>query len=64
VVPINYISLTELQDTVVGLDAEKAAKIVRYREKHGKFKSVEEVVNSSAKGKSELEPLLQSVLFF
>ena len=53
-VNINSASAKELQK-VDGIGAKTAAKIVAYREKHGAFKSVDELLKIKGFGKKKLE---------
>lgn len=54
-VNINVASAAEIQDKLVGIGAKKAQAIVEYREKHGKFLSVEQLTEVSGIGKATLE---------
>lgn len=54
-VNINEASAAEIQDKLVGIGAKKAQAIVEYREKHGKFLSVEQLTEVSGIGKATLE---------
>ena len=56
VVDINTANQEELQ-TLKGIGAKKAADIIAYREAHGGFKSVEELLNVKGVGKATLEKL-------
>jgi len=53
-VNINTASAKELQK-VDGIGTKTAAKIVAYREEHGAFKSVEELLKIKGFGKKKLE---------
>jgi len=53
-VDINSASVKELQK-VDGIGAKTAAKIVAYREEHGAFKSVDELLKIKGFGKKKLE---------
>ena len=44
-VNINTADATLLADSIKGVGPDKAAAIVSYREKHGPFKSVDDLVN-------------------
>lgn len=55
VVNINTASAAEIQDKLVGIGAKKAQAIVEYREKHGKFLSIEQITEVSGIGKATLE---------
>lgn len=55
VVNINTATAAEIQDKLVGIGAKKAQAIVEYREKHGKFLSVEQITEVSGIGKATLE---------
>lgn len=54
-VNINTASAAEIQDKLVGIGAKKAQAIIEYREKHGKFMSVEQLTEVSGIGKATLE---------
>jgi hypothetical protein len=56
VVDINTANIAELQQ-LRGIGAKKAADIIAYREKHGEFKSVDELINVKGIGKVTLENL-------
>ncbi|MDQ7000333.1 MAG: helix-hairpin-helix domain-containing protein [Mariprofundus sp.] len=53
-VNINSATAKELQK-VDGIGAKTAARIVVYREKHGPFKSVDELLNVKGIGKKKLD---------
>ena len=53
---INTANIAELQQ-LKGIGAKKAADIIAYREKHGEFKSVDELINVKGIGKVTLESL-------
>lgn len=52
---INTATAAEIQDKLVGIGAKKAQAIVEYREKHGKFLSVEQLTEVSGIGKATLD---------
>lgn len=52
---INTASAAEIQDKLVGIGAKKAQAIVDYREKNGKFISVEQLTEVSGIGKATLD---------
>lgn len=54
-VNINSATAAEIQDKLVGIGAKKAQAIVDYREKHGKFISVEQLTEVSGIGKATLD---------
>lgn len=54
-VNINTASAAEIQDKLVGIGAKKAQAIIDYREKNGKFMSVEQLTEVSGIGKATLE---------
>lgn len=54
-VNINLATAAEIQDKLVGIGAKKAQAVVEYREKHGKFVSVEQLTEVSGIGKATLE---------
>lgn len=53
-VNVNSASQTELE-TISGVGPSLAAKIINYREKNGKFKSIEELKNVSGIGEAKFE---------
>ncbi len=54
-VSLNQASATELQDKLNGIGEKKAQAIVEYREKNGKFKSIDELKNVKGIGDKLLE---------
>lgn len=54
-VNINAATAAEIQDKLVGIGAKKAQAIVEYREKHGKFISIEQLTEVSGIGKATLD---------
>lgn len=52
---INTATAAEIQDKLVGIGAKKAQAIVEYREKHGKFLSIEQLTEVSGIGKATLD---------
>lgn len=54
-VNLNTATAAEIQDKLVGIGAKKAQAIVEYREKHGKFISIEQVTEVSGIGKATLD---------
>lgn len=52
---INTASAAEIQDKLVGVGAKKAQAIVEYREKYGKFLTLEQITEVSGIGKATLE---------
>ena len=60
VVDINAANQEELQ-TLKGIGAKKAADIIAYREAHGGFKDVEELLNVKGVGKATLEKLRSEI---
>ena len=61
VVDINAANQEELQ-TLKGIGAKKAADIIAYREAHGGFKDVEELLNVKGVGKATLEKLRSEIV--
>lgn len=59
-VNINTASSSELQ-TINGIGASKAQKIISYRETNGRFKSVEDLLNVSGIGEKTLESIRDSI---
>lgn len=59
-VNINSADITQLQ-TLSGIGASKAQKIVAYREQHGPFKSIDDLANVSGIGEKTLESLRESI---
>ncbi|WP_373777998.1 ComEA family DNA-binding protein [Glaesserella sp.] len=55
VVNINSATAAEIQDKLVGIGAKKAQALIEYREKHGKFISVEQLTEVSGIGKATLD---------
>lgn len=60
-VNINTANVEELQQ-LKGIGAKKAAEIVAYREAHGEFKNVDELINVKGIGKATLEKLRQELV--
>ena len=60
-VNINTASQTELE-TLNGIGPSLAAKIIEYRAKNGKFKSVDDLQNVSGIGESKFESIKKSVV--
>lgn len=54
-VNINLASAAEIQDKLIGIGAKKAQAIVDYREKNGKFISLEQLTEVSGIGKATLD---------
>ncbi|MDH2924570.1 competence protein ComEA [Nicoletella semolina] len=54
-VNINLASAAEIQDKLIGIGAKKAQAIVEYREKYGKFQSLEQLTEVSGIGKATLQ---------
>lgn len=54
-VNINTATAAEIQDKLVGIGAKKAQAIVDYREKNGKFVSIEQLTEVSGIGKATLD---------
>lgn len=54
-VNLNTASEEQLMDELINIGPSKAAEIVRYREKYGPFKSVDELVGVRGIGMSTLE---------
>lgn len=52
---LNTASAAEIQDKLVGIGAKKAQAIVEYREKNGRFISLEQLTEVSGIGKSTLD---------
>lgn len=57
---INTANETEL-DSLPGIGPAKAVEIIKYREKNGKFKSVEEIKNIKGIGEASFEKLKDSI---
>ena len=62
-VPVNINTAdTELiADSLTGIGMKTAQKIVDYREKHGAFKSVEELLNVSGIGEKKLAKIREDI---
>ncbi len=54
-VNINTATAAELKDKLSGIGDKKAQAIVEYRQKHGKFLTVEQITEVSGIGKATLE---------
>lgn len=54
-VNINTATAAELKDKLIGIGTNKAQAIVEYREKNGKFLTVEQITEVSGIGKATLE---------
>lgn len=54
-VNLNTATAAEIQDKLVGIGAKKAQAIVEYREKHGKFISIEQLTEVNGIGKATLD---------
>ncbi|POY43562.1 competence protein ComE [Avibacterium gallinarum] len=52
---INTSTASDIQRSLVGIGAKKAEAIVEYREKHGKFTAVEQLLEVQGIGKATLE---------
>lgn len=59
-VNLNTADATQLQ-TLSGIGASKAAKIIAYREQQGPFKSIDDLLNVSGIGEKTLEALRDSI---
>ena len=54
-VNINTATAAEIQKALVGIGAKKAEAVVQYREKHGNFSAVEQLLEVQGIGKATLE---------
>ena len=54
-VNINTASAAEIQKALVGIGAKKAEAVVQYREKHGAFSAIEQLLEVQGIGKATLE---------
>lgn len=52
---INSATAAEIQQAMVGIGAKKAEAIVQYREKHGNFTALEQLLEVKGIGKATLE---------
>lgn len=52
---INTATASDIQRSLVGIGAKKAEAIVEYREKHGKFTAIEQLLEVQGIGKATLE---------
>lgn len=52
---VNTATASELQKALIGIGAKKAEAIVQYRESHGKFTAVEQLLEVQGIGKATLE---------
>ncbi|WP_404404000.1 helix-hairpin-helix domain-containing protein [Jeotgalibacillus malaysiensis] len=57
---INNATQSELE-TIPGIGPAKASAIIQYREEHGQFKSIEEIMNISGIGEKTFEKLKESI---
>ena len=57
---INTANETEL-DSLPGIGPAKALEIIKYREKNGRFKSIEEIKNIKGVGEASFEKLKDSI---
>jgi len=56
-IDINTADVATIEQTLVGIGAHKAQAIVKYRQEHGPYKSVEDLVNVSGVGEKTLEKI-------
>lgn len=54
-VNINTATATEIQKALVGIGTKKAEAIVQYRDKHGPFTAIEQLMEVQGIGKATLE---------
>ncbi|PJG83913.1 ComEA family DNA-binding protein [Caviibacterium pharyngocola] len=54
-VNINTATAAEIQKALIGLGAKKAQAVVEYREKHGNFTALEQLLEVQGIGKATLE---------
>lgn len=59
-ISINKATQEELE-TIPGIGSSKAKAIIKYREEHGEFKSIEEITNVSGIGNSTFEKFKDSI---
>ena len=59
-VNINTASQEEL-DTLQGIGPSTATKIIEYREKNGKFKTIEDIKNVTGIGDSKFEAIKENI---
>lgn len=52
---INHATADEIKNALVGIGAKKAEAIVQYREKHGNFTNIEQLLEVQGIGKATLE---------
>ncbi|CAM3927169.1 ComEA family DNA-binding protein [Avibacterium endocarditidis] len=52
---INTATASDIQRSLVGIGAKKAEAIIEYREKHGKFTAIEQLLEVQGIGKATLE---------
>lgn len=60
---INTATVAEIQKSLVGIGAKKAEAIVQYREKHGNFTAVEQLLEVQGIGKATLEKNRDRIAF-
>ncbi|HHF4397824.1 TPA: helix-hairpin-helix domain-containing protein [Haemophilus influenzae] len=60
---INIATASEIQKSLTGIGAKKAEAIVQYREKHGNFTNVEQLLEVQGIGKATLEKNRDRIIF-
>lgn len=60
---INTATVAEIQKSLIGIGAKKAEAIVQYREKHGNFTAVEQLLEVQGIGKATLEKNRDRIAF-
>ncbi|TYG35082.1 competence protein ComE [Lonepinella koalarum] len=60
---INTASAAEIQKVLTGIGAKKAEAIVQYREKHGAFTSIEQLLEVQGIGQSTLDKNKDRIIF-
>lgn len=52
---INTATAEQIQKSLIGIGAKKAEAIIQYREKHGNFTAIEQLLEVQGIGKATLE---------
>ncbi|WP_439256577.1 ComEA family DNA-binding protein [Lonepinella sp. BR2271] len=60
---INSASAADIQKALIGIGAKKAEAIVQYREKHGAFTSVEQLLEVQGIGQATLDKNKDRIIF-
>ncbi|MCK3657680.1 competence protein ComE [Pasteurellaceae bacterium Pebbles2] len=60
---INTATAEQIQHSLIGIGAKKAEAVVQYREKHGAFTAVEQLLEVQGIGKATLEKNRDRIVF-